>query len=153
MMLRRFFHAWLWLASFLLLGPAPALALQPHGPPEGLYVHQMAHLLFAGALAFLIWSIRHEAMAREPGFRRLTQACILFIIWNLWAFVGHWAEVLLEFEDFVGPPGDFGRRLIMSQAAAWVYYVAKFDHVILVPAFFLLGRGLKALLLQAGQEG
>jgi hypothetical protein len=151
-MLRRFTRPCFWLASILLLTPRPALALQPHGPPEGLYVHQMAHLLFAGALIFFIWSIRHEAMAKAPGFRRLTQACVLFILWNLLAFVGHWAEVVLDLEDFVGPAGDFGRRLVMSKAAAWIYYVAKFDHLMLVPAFFLLGRGLKALLPQTGQE-
>ena len=37
--------AWLFLLLFLgILLPGEALALQVHGEPEGLYVHQMAHL-------------------------------------------------------------------------------------------------------------
>jgi hypothetical protein len=40
----------------------------------------------------------------------------------------------------------------MCRLSAWIYYVAKLDHLILVPAFFLLWRGLKALLSRTPEE-
>jgi hypothetical protein len=122
--------------------PRTALALQPHGPPEGLYVHQMAHILFAAAMMFLLYYLRKE---RLPGLRWLTWAGILFILWNLNALVGHTAEVYVEPEDFLGAPAHLSRRLLMSGPVAWTYYITKLDHLILVPAFILLYFGLQAL--------
>ena len=41
---------WLGVLAIIIFDPRPTLALQTHGPPEGLYVHQLAHLFFAAAL-------------------------------------------------------------------------------------------------------
>ena len=68
------------------------------------------------------------------------------------AFLGHWSEELLHPQAFQGQPGDLSRRLIMSRFSVWIYYVTKLDHLILVPAFFLLWRGLKALLSKTPEE-
>jgi len=122
--------------------PRTALALQPHGPPEGLYVHQMAHILFVGAMMFLLYYLRQE---RLPGLRWFTWAGILFILWNLNALVGHTAEVYVEPQDFLGAPAHLSRRLLISGPAAWTYYITKLDHLILVFAFILLYFGLQAL--------
>jgi hypothetical protein len=127
------------------LVPGPALALQPHGSPEGLYVHQMAHVLFAGAMLFLIFMVKRRGLQKVKGFRLLTWACGLLLLWNLDAFLGHLAEVFLRPQVFQGPGGDFSQRLCMSGLESWVYYFAKMDHLILVPAFYLLYRGLHAL--------
>jgi hypothetical protein len=130
-------------ALALVVGlPRTALALQPHAAPEGLYVHQMAHILFAGTMMFLLYYLRKE---RLPGLRWFTWAGILFILWNLNALVGHTAEVFVEPQDFLGTPADLYRRLLMSGPAAWAYYLTKLDHLILVPAFILLYFGLQAL--------
>lgn len=129
----------------LLTFPRPSLALISHGHPEGLYVHQLAHLLFAGAMLFLVYMIRREGLQREGGFRALIWAGFFYTWWNLVAFVGHTAEVFLPEQAFLGRPTDVGQRLLMTQASAWVYYVAKMDHLFLVPAFYLFYRGLKAL--------
>lgn len=125
--------------------PRPALAIQPHGPPEGLYVHQMAHVLFAGAMLFLIFLVQRRGLLRIKGFRLLTWACGLLLLWNLDAFLGHLAEMFLSPQAFQGQGGNFSQRLCMSGLESWVYYFAKMDHLILVPAFYLLYRGLKAL--------
>jgi len=122
--------------------PRTALALQPHGPPEGLYVHQMAHILFVGAMMFLLYYLRKERLA---GLRWFTWAGILFILWNLNALVGHTAEVYVEPQDFLGAPAHLSRRLLISGPAAWTYYITKLDHLILVFAFILLYFGLQAL--------
>jgi hypothetical protein len=39
------------------LFPRPVPAIQPHGPPEGFYLHQIAYLAFIGALLFFIYKI------------------------------------------------------------------------------------------------
>jgi hypothetical protein len=130
-------------ALALVIGlPRTALALQPHGQPEGLYVHQLAHILFAVAMMFLLYHLRKEQL---PGLRWFTWAGILFILWNLNALVGHTAEVYVEPRDFLGDPTDLSRRLLMSGPAPWIYYATKLDHLILVPAFILLYFGLQAL--------
>jgi hypothetical protein len=59
---------WLGVLSFIIFDPRPTLALQTHGPPEGLYVHQLAHVLFAVALLFLIWQVKYEGLTGLPGF-------------------------------------------------------------------------------------
>jgi len=127
------------------LVPRPALAIQPHGPPEGLYVHQMAHVLFAGAMLFLIFLVQRRGLLKITGFRLLIWACGLLVLWNLDAFLGHLAEVFLSPQAFRGQEGNFSQRLCMSGLESWVYYFAKMDHLILVPAFYLLYRGLNAL--------
>jgi hypothetical protein len=143
---------WLGVTAFIIFDPRPTLALQTHGPPEGLYVHQLAHFLFAAALLFLIWQIKSEGLARLPGFRQIRWACGLLVLWNIVAFLGHWSEVHLVRQAFQGQEGDLSQRLIMSRYPAWVYYVTKLDHLILVPAFFLLSCGLKALLSKTPKE-
>jgi hypothetical protein len=143
---------WLGILAVIIFDPRPTLALQSHGPPEGLYVHQLAHFFFAATLLFLIWEIKHEGLAGLPGFRQIRWACGFFVLWNVVAFVGHWSEVLLVPQVFLGQPGDLSQRLIMSRIAAWIYYLTKLDHLILVPAFFLLWRGLKALLSKTPKE-
>jgi len=143
---------WWAMLSLVFLFPHPVLALQPHGPPEGLYTHQMAHVLFAGALLFLIYSITREGLWQFRGFRLLLWAYVLFVLWNVDAFVGHWVEVHLGPQDFAGSVTDFSQRLRLSGVYAWVYYFAKFDHIILAPAFYLLYLGLKSL-AQAAQTG
>jgi hypothetical protein len=140
------------ITAVLLFDPCPTLALQTHGPPEGLYVHQLAHVLFAAALLFLIWQVKYEGLTGLPGFRQFRWACGLFVLWNVVAFLGHWSDQLILPQAFQGQPGDFSRRLIMSRFSDWIYYVAKLDHLVLVPAFFLLWRGLKALLSKTPEE-
>jgi hypothetical protein len=130
----------------LVLGqPREALAFISHGHPEGLYVHQMAHLLFAGALIFLVYRMHGEGLLKKSGFGLLSWSCVWLALWNLDVFVGHWSEVLLSAQAWVGQTGELSQRLLMSGSDAWVYYVTKLDHLLLVPGFYLLYRGLKNL--------
>jgi hypothetical protein len=136
--------AWIGTVALALVAglPRTALALQPHGHPEGLYAHQMAHVLFALAMLFLLYHLKKEQL---PGLRWFTWAGILFVLWNLDAFLGHIAEIYVKTQDFLGAPAHLSRRLLMSGPATWSYYVTKLDHLILVPAFLLLYFGLRAL--------
>ena len=66
------------LTVLLVLGQTEsAWALQAHGAPEGIYVHQMAHLLFMGALAYLYWHTRRSPVLVSKGWKYLQLFCIL----------------------------------------------------------------------------
>lgn len=134
----------LWVLVLEGLFPRPVLAIQPHGPPEGFYLHQIAHLAFIGALLFFIYKLGQEVQ-KPRGFRLLAWACGLLVLWNLDHIVGHLSALPLGPQDFLGHEGDFTQRLIMSGPAPWIYYFTSLDHFLLVPACYLFYRGLKAL--------
>lgn len=136
----------------LLAGDDCAWALQSHSEPEGLYIHQMAHLLFAGALAYLFFHTRVTQGARDRGWRYLQIFCILLIGWNLLAFVGHDAyEHLL--------PAEFLEKNTLHEKLTWpmtpakgFYYIAKLDHVLLIPALATLVLSLRSFYRKACRE-
>jgi len=118
---------------------------------EGSYVHETAHLLFAGAMLFFIYEIFHAELHKFRGFRLLVWAWGLLAWWNIDAVLGHWAEWTLSNPVIMGK--GFGRQILMYDAQTWLFYLGKIDHfVLLVPAFYLLYRGLKVLDQQAGAE-
>lgn len=140
----------------LLLGiwllPWPVWAIQTHGDPEGLYIHQLGHLLFLGAMGYIVWELRRRRLTRHPGFRHLARAALLLGLWNLLAFIGHLAEERLPREVFLPGSGYFFRKLLVQDLTALIYYVAKLDHLILVPALLFFYLGLRQLLRQPPRE-
>lgn len=129
--------------------PGSAWALQPHSAPEGLYVHQMSHLLFTGALVYLYMHTRRTPELQSKGWKYLQTFCILFSGWNLLALIGHEAIKFLTPEDFI-------------HAATWneqiggpitpvkmVYFITKMDHLIYVPALLFLVIALRVLSREA----
>jgi len=133
-----------WVPVMVGLVPRPALAIQPHGPPEGFYLHQIAHLVFIGALIFFIYKLG-QGVQRHRSFRLLAWACGLLILWNLDHLVGHLSALSLSPLDFQGHGGDLSQRLLMSGLSQWIYYLTSLDHLILVPACYCFYRGLKEL--------
>ena len=131
----------------LLLSPGPALA-QWVGwfqfGTQGSYVHQTAHLLFGAAMLFFILEIYQVGLQNFRGFRCLVWAWALLVLWNLDAFIGHWADWTLENPVILGK--GFSRKILMYDFQTWLVYITKIDHFIfLVPAFYLFYRGLKHL--------
>jgi hypothetical protein len=140
--------------ALLCLAPRPALAQwyswYTFGT-EGSYVHELAHLLFALAMIFFIQEIFHAGLQRFRGFRLLAWAWGLLAWWNFDAIVGHWAEWTLMNPVITGQ--GLGRRILMADLKTWIFYIGKIDHfILLVPAFYLLYRGLRVLEQQAGVE-
>ncbi len=114
---------------------------------QGSYVHQTAHLLFAGAMLFFIYEMVHEGLQKYRGFRYLIWACGVLAFWNVDAFVGHAVEWSMTNPVIMGH--GLSRRLLMEDSTSWVYYITQIDHFLfLIPAFYLFYRGLKAF----GQE-
>ena len=128
-----------------LLLPDNAWALQSHGAPEGLYVHQMAHIHFILALGYLYWDIRRSSFAGK-GWRYLLTFCVLMLGWNIVAFVGHAVAVYID-ADTIMSAGGYLRDGIQGpyDFQKLIFYFAKFDHLLAVPALFFFYMGMRSL--------
>jgi hypothetical protein len=140
----RFFLPLLTVAGLLVCLPDNAWALQSHGPPEGLYVHQMAHVHFFLALGYLYWDIRRSSFAGR-GWRYLQWFCILMLIWNVVAFVGHAVAGHIDENMIVATSYLQARIQGPVNLHTLVFYIAKFDHFVAVPALFFLYIGMRSL--------
>ncbi len=136
------------LALGLLCIAAPALATQTHGQPEGLYVHQMAHLFFIVSMGILEFWLRRRNLVREPGWKYIQLAAVFFILWNANAMAVHF---LAEQVDFLKVSAVDQWHITISvtggsKGVALLYYILKLDHLLCVPAMICLYLGLKSLL-------
>ena len=124
------------------MAPSEGLALQVHTAPEGLYSHQIAHCFFIISMATLAFWLQERRLVEKRGWRHLQISCLLFIVWNIDALVGHVIESHLSAEAFVGE--GWARAMVVDKALMpYLYYVLKMDHIICVPAIFFLFLGLR----------
>lgn len=136
-------------AVLALLSLAPRSALAEWASwyqfgTEGSYVHETAHLLFAAAMIFFIYAIFRTELHKFRGFRLLAWAWAFLAWWNLDAVVGHWAEWNLQNPVILGQ--GVSRQILMYDTQTWIFYIGKIDHfILLLPAFYLLYKGLKVL--------
>ncbi len=141
------------LILFFLIGRAEnAWALQSHAPPEGIYVHQMAHILFMGALAYLYWHTRRTPAIASQGWKYLQIFCIILFLWNLMAFTGH------EISEYLKPSDIIDKNSFNEHISApitftkAVYYFTRMDHFLNVPALLALVISLKTFYQEARKE-
>jgi hypothetical protein len=135
-----------------ILSPDKAIAFQSHPEPEGLYVHQIAHLFFIIAMAFVCYWLEQNKVTLIKGWRLVQIACVLLIIWNLYAFVGHFVEELVPRRRFVGPL-DWNQRILVGTGPLIpIFCVLRLDHLISVPAIILLYLGMRNLYKNALKE-
>ena len=137
-------------ASFtsLLLAADPVLATQTHGQPEGLYVHQMAHIFFIISMGSLDFWLRQRNLIKEKGWKYIQLSAVLFILWNIDAALVHFLD---EHLDILGITKiDFWHMRVESiqglDSIPILYYLLKLDHLLCVPAMFFLYYGLKTIL-------
>ena len=136
------------LIGLILLSAEPAFATQAHNAPEGLYAHQLAHIFFIVSMGVLIYWLRERRLVRSVGWRHIQYAALFFILWNADAFFVHLLEEQLAVIDI--------RRIslwdiritaaVPSKILVWLYYAAKLDHLLCVPALLFLYFGLRRLL-------
>jgi hypothetical protein len=120
-------------------------------PTAGPYVNEIAHLLFLGAMIFFIYEIRYAGLGKFRGFRYLLWAWVLLVLWNLVAFVGHWAAWTPARSYVMGE--GWSSRLLMDDFHGWTVFLTQLTNFILiVPAFYLFYRGLKALTQMPGTK-
>ena len=143
------------LACFLLTFlSSPVLATQGHTAPEGLYVHQFAHIFFMISMGILIYWLRERNLIREKGWKFIQYSAMFFILWNLDAVAVHFLEeqsTMLEFHRL----STWQIRIDGPTQINWLkllYYGVKHDHLLCVPAMVLLYAGLKRILRQSQFE-
>ncbi len=150
--MKKFFLTLFSAAGFFFLLCSPALATQPHGAPEGLYVHQLSHLFFSFSMGILIYWLRMRNLVRETGWRYIQYAAFFFILWTLDAFAAH---MLDEQFEWVRVTRVDRWHIRLDASREWLgifYYIIKLDHLLCVPAIVFLYAGLKRLSASAGRE-
>jgi len=137
---------------FFFLAVSPAHATQGHGGIEGLLVHQAAHILFALAMGFLAFRIKRDELPVRKGWRNVQYAAILFIFWNLDTVFVHFVDEQVKLVSVTRLAT--GQLHITSPVPglAVMYYIAKLDHLLCVPAIVFLMVGLRQLVNQAEER-
>lgn len=140
------------LAKALMAGPvlvfvsaSPALAIQSHGAPEGLYVHQIGHLLYGLAMLGFAYRIRISKLAATRSWRHMALGAILLACWNGWAMIGHSVSKFISSDSFILNEQGARIALVMDTLEAWFYYIFKMDHLICVPALFFIYLALRKM--------
>jgi len=147
-----------YLQSILLLLPFLfgdtdcAWALQSHQEPEGMYVHQMAHILFAMTLAYLSWHTRRTPAVTSNGWRYLQIFCVLLIAWNIIAFAGHEAYEHLAPSDFIDQDTWKEQLAMPVNFFKLLYFITKMDHFFITPALLALAISLRTFYLEVSKE-
>ncbi|MCL6621093.1 MAG: hypothetical protein K6T55_03235 [Syntrophobacterales bacterium] len=117
---------------------------------QGSYVHQFSHLLFTLAMLFFLREIYWGEYRVQPGFNYLWWACWILVFWNVDAIIGHAVEWSLHNPVILGE--GLSRRLLMEDLHTWMFYFFKINHFLwLIPAFYLVYRGMKTFALKAGE--
>jgi hypothetical protein len=132
----------------IVLVTEPAFATQAHRAPEGLYVHQLAHIFFIVSMGVLIYWLRERKLVQAVGWRYIQYAALFFILWNLDAFSVHLLEEQIAVIDVqrIDPWKISIAASNHSGPLIWLYYAAKLDHLLCVPALLFLYFGLRRLL-------
>jgi len=144
-------RSFLGVVGLLLMVPDQAAATQVHVPSEGLYVHQIAHLFFAAAMAILLYWLRERQLVRQRGWRLIQLAAFFFILWNLDAFVVHILDDRSDLFTLIDQ-GTWHESIQFDpsiELLALLYYLGKMDHLWCAPGMILLYLGLRSLLLDA----
>jgi hypothetical protein len=135
-------------------GATPVWATQTHGEPEGLFVHQMSHLFFIFSMGLLIYWLRQRQLVKQKAWCYIQYGALLFILWNIDTFGVHLMD---EQGDLIRIQRLDDWHLQIDTAArhrslGFIYYIAKLDHLLCVPALFYLYLGLKRLYYSEGQS-
>ena len=146
---RSVFALFLGTCAVLTAWPDNALALQVHAGPEGLFVHQMAHVFFTASMASLLYILIRHPLGHGRGWTYLKLSLLFFIIWNINALITHSLELIISENEIIS-----GRLLPLYLVRpltfeTWVYYIGKFDHLLCVPAMFFLTIALKTFCKEA----
>ncbi len=127
----------------LAVCPGNAWAVQSHAAPEGLYVHQLAHIFYAAAMCYLFWGVRQSAF-KLRGWRFLQIFCVFMVVWNVVAFTGHALAPYIHHADFTHETGYLSTHLQgpFTGVKLW-YYFTQLDHLFSIPSLFFLYLAMK----------
>ncbi|KAF0179868.1 MAG: integral membrane sensor signal transduction histidine kinase [Nitrospirae bacterium] len=131
----------------LLLLPVEGHAYVPHDYPA-IYTHQIGNIYYALACAVFLWTIIHNNLRKEPGWRYIFIALICFLAWVLIVFFGRLIEAFVA-ESVVAMPNestvgwDYFFRTLQIDGAGYLFFLSRFDFIVLNIAMFFFYRGLR----------
>ncbi|HSW64743.1 MAG TPA: HAMP domain-containing sensor histidine kinase [Dissulfurispiraceae bacterium] len=141
----------------LLFLPVEALAYVPHDYPA-IYTHQIGNVYYAFACAIFLWTIIHNKLRKEPGWRYIFISISCFLAWILIIFFGRLIEAFVA-ESVVAMPNestvgwDYFFRSLQIYGAGYFYYLSRFDFIVLNIAMFFFYRGLREHLNSTEERG
>jgi hypothetical protein len=136
----------IWSALLLVaVIPGPAHAIQTHAAPEGLYVHQVGHILFAIAMLGFAFRIRQSKLSKEKSWRLMSTGAVLFALWNGWAFIGHIIVSLMPQAHFSRDSDGLKSILTLHSPLDVLFYLFKMDHLICFPALVFIYIALRQM--------
>ncbi|MEN8199423.1 MAG: hypothetical protein ABFR63_05050 [Thermodesulfobacteriota bacterium] len=124
------------LPTALLLLPTKAYAVQSHSGTEGLLTHQIGHFLFFTGMLVLLYRVKQNRL-HKPGWPEFTRFLYIILFWNILTFSGHWLHEYIRPEQFVRH-GHQTIGLQVDTASDLIFYLSRLDHLLLVPAIFML---------------
>ena len=128
-------------------------AVQVHGPPEGYYTHNLAHVFFIAAILFLLFWLRKEGGENKKAWRYFRLSLVFFILWNLDAMAAHILKRRLPHEALYLPPNPFDHLLLGPfDWERLAFYITHFDHLLCVPAMFFLMQSLRHFYKAQGKQ-
>jgi len=134
--------------AWILLRPAPVLAIQLHSGNAGIIAHQIGHLFFLFAMVALMFTINSQGLIRQKGWRQIQLGALFFIFWNLDTLVAHFLDNQIEVVRI--ETLSVTRLAVVTQSDSQllgvIYYFLKMDHLWCVPAMIFLFLGLDTLL-------
>ncbi len=134
----------------LILPSSTAFAIQTHGSPEGLYIHQVGHIVYAIAMAGLAFGIWKSELNSKSGWRLLSWGAVFLTVWNIWAFCGHFVETLIPADHFAGVIAHRNKVVLMKTWIDYCFFILKMDHFVCVPALVFFYLGLKRMQSHSG---
>jgi hypothetical protein len=136
-----------------LMFPETTQAAQVHGDSEGIYARQLAHLFFMLSMMILIYWLRQRKLIKVIGWKYIQYAAFFFILWNINVMLVHFLNeqaLIITVERI-----STWRILVTSSMGRWleiVYFAARLDHLICVPALLFLFLGLRKLVQEETEK-
>lgn len=139
-----------YISAWIVLGwtffPEPLLAIQAHGGNEGIVVHQMGHLFFFVSMGAFAYWLRGGQVLGRAGWRYIMGFALLMGLWNVDVLLMHFLDEQSHLVS-VAKTGPWSVTINGggSSFLPLIYYLGKLDHLICVPALFLLYLGLRRI--------
>nr|WP_319392364.1 hypothetical protein [uncultured Desulfobacter sp.] len=144
------------LACLALVFPGNVYALQFHSGSEGIITHQIGHLFFLFSMVVLMFMISGKGLARHRGWRLIQMSAFFFILWNGCAVAAHFLDNQIFAVSVERIANGYAKIRTQNNSGllGWIYYALKLDHLLCVPAMFLMYKGLSCLVdEQKAQQG
>ncbi len=135
------------LLLLLFFVPSEASAFVSHDYPA-IYTHQIGRVFFLVACLFILSALIRNQLHKEMGWRSISVSLLWFIVWDVDVFVSHFGELWV-----VGDTDGWNylRQYVVVEGKYYLFYLGRFDFVLLDLGLFFLSRGLSSLLTR--EEG